>query len=508
MLAPTMTPPTHSDKHNVNVRRGGTTTIFAMVVIFSIVMIHIKMNFVSHFEDGGVHKNTKEMTPPISNISRSHTHDYGNDDNNNGNDNGSNGTTTDDTSVNMGLFNVNKPTKHFLIHVGPPKTGTSTIECQLQVNQFLNASKYKYLGQWETTCPRSLLNKKKTEDFYHPMRKVVSFELINGNMGGLTQRLKQSLDTLYAQDYNAIVSSEAFQYYLTKGEGAWKFLASFTEQIPHKVTFVMTYRIYYEWLFSYHYYVEYHQVNSRQQSWEPSTTDSIFDFVKKIGLDVEVERHDSTGPKNETLTKLKGESATVVPAQSSPIQYFRSFTKYFGRDNVVVFSMHGGNKGDDMVSRFICDVFPDSKEACKGTTEDAINNPLPISNIATSYDRIFGDRIGVAAYEKGLIKKEENILRWYVRNAVIARVSELGLTFQDLPLKCVSQSVQDKMLQQSIEHEHEILGKDHSNEELLTEKFLEFKEKKWKTYFCNPDEEVILSDESWIQFFKNLTGVV
>merc|ERR1719203_1689715 len=133
-----------------------------------------------------------------------------------------------------------------------------------------------------------------------------------------------------------------------------------------------------------------------------------------------------------------------------------------------------------MVARFICDVFPYAEEACKRTTEDAIMNPNERSNRAKSNDHVFGDHIGVAAYARALIKKEANIKRWYVRNAVIAHVrDELGLTFQDLPLKCLSQTVQDNILQQSIEFEREILGKD-ANEELLKLEFEQFKATKWK----------------------------
>ena len=85
----------------------------------------------------------------------------------------------------------------------------------------------------------------------------------------------------------------------------------------------------------------------------------------------------------------------------SPISYFTKFTEYCGTDNVVIFNLHGGERGDDMTSRFICDVLPESSKACQETTEDAIKNLSPPINAAKSQDKVFGDCIGNAAYQQG-----------------------------------------------------------------------------------------------------------
>ena len=38
-------------------------------------------------------------------------------------------------------------TTYLVIHVGPVKTGSSSIQCNLQVNEFLALSNYEYLGK-------------------------------------------------------------------------------------------------------------------------------------------------------------------------------------------------------------------------------------------------------------------------------------------------------------------------------------------------------------------------
>ena len=124
----------------------------------------------------------------------------------------------------------------------------------------------------------------------------------------------------------------------------------------------------------------------------------------------------------------------------SPISYFTKFTEYCGTDNVVIFNLHGGERGDDMTSRFICDVLPESSKACQETTEDALKNPPRPSNAAKSQDKVFGDRLANAAYQQGFfVQNGDGITRTFVRNSIIARVrTGLGLTFQDLPSTCLS----------------------------------------------------------------------
>ena len=181
-------------------------------------------------------------------------------DDNDDDDHGNNETDDDDDKVVFGESSMIAKEKktttttssnnHLIIHVGPPKTGTSSIQCQLQVNPFLNSSNYVYLGQWETTCPRSLLKQKKPGVSYHKMRQVVNYELLKMRNGVQSQALRKSLEELYARNYHAVLSSEAFRSYNDKGDDVWNFLASYTKQISHKVTFIMTYRRYYEWFFS------------------------------------------------------------------------------------------------------------------------------------------------------------------------------------------------------------------------------------------------------------------
>ena len=140
-----------------------------------------------------------------------------------------------------------------IIHVGLPKTGTSSIQCQLQVNPFLNSSSsnYVYLRHWQQrSCPCSLLKQKNHGVSYHKLRQVVlHYKLIKMRNGVQSQALGKLLEELYARNYHAVLSSETFQSYLDKGYDVWNFLASYTKQIPHKVTFIMTYCRYYKLVF-------------------------------------------------------------------------------------------------------------------------------------------------------------------------------------------------------------------------------------------------------------------
>ena len=142
-------------------------------------------------------------------------------DDNDDDDHGNNETDDDDDKVVFGESSMIAKEKktttttssnnHLIIHVGPPKTGTSSIQCQLQVNPFLNSSNCVYLGHWQQrSCLRSLLKQKKHGVLYHKMRQVVHYELIKMRNGVQSQALGKSLEELYARNYHAVLSSEAF----------------------------------------------------------------------------------------------------------------------------------------------------------------------------------------------------------------------------------------------------------------------------------------------------------
>ena len=67
-----------------------------------------------------------------------------------------------------------------------------------------------YLGHWQQrSCPYSL-KQKKHGVLYHKMRQVVHYELIKMRNGVQSQALGKSLEELYARNYHAVLSSEAF----------------------------------------------------------------------------------------------------------------------------------------------------------------------------------------------------------------------------------------------------------------------------------------------------------
>jgi hypothetical protein len=59
------------------------------------------------------------------------------------------------------------------IHVGPVKTGSSSVQCNLQVNPFLKDSSYDFMGRTErpNICPQT--NHRKTKHKFWDMQEFV-----------------------------------------------------------------------------------------------------------------------------------------------------------------------------------------------------------------------------------------------------------------------------------------------------------------------------------------------
>lgn len=61
-------------------------------------------------------------------------------------------STSDIAMANEEAQHPPRPRPRLFIHVGPVKTGSSSIQCNLQVNPFLHESSYEYMGRRENVC--------------------------------------------------------------------------------------------------------------------------------------------------------------------------------------------------------------------------------------------------------------------------------------------------------------------------------------------------------------------
>jgi len=58
-------------------------------------------------------------------------------------------TTNNASATTPTAANNNNDSTHLFIHVGPVKTGSTSIQCNLQVNPFLKVDSYYFLGKMD-----------------------------------------------------------------------------------------------------------------------------------------------------------------------------------------------------------------------------------------------------------------------------------------------------------------------------------------------------------------------
>ena len=101
------------------------------------------------------------------------------------------------------------------IHVGPVKTGSSSVQCNLQVNPFLKDSSYDFMGRMErpNICPQT--NHRKTKQKFWDMQEFVFRYVLRGwlkqdQFQGYVRKFKAYLQSNADNAINTIISAEEF----------------------------------------------------------------------------------------------------------------------------------------------------------------------------------------------------------------------------------------------------------------------------------------------------------
>ena len=116
-----------------------------------------------------------------------------------------------------------KPKNIIILHVGPSKTGTSSIQCSLQTSPFLRMSNYEYIGRQMKECEPSTAT--------HPVqiRKIpgippptaMATKLVGSKKKNAAVHLKIRLKASIAENLSAIFSAEEFDMMPDKDEETW-----------------------------------------------------------------------------------------------------------------------------------------------------------------------------------------------------------------------------------------------------------------------------------------------
>ena len=371
---------------------------------------------------------------------------------------------------------------NLIIHVGPVKTGSSSIQCNLQVNPYLRRSSYKYMGRREIQCspyPKGLQMQNKfmnLQSFYDQYIRRGWLENDNPAHQKYVQEFKHGMVERHNDGINTILSAEEFCLLLPINNGSdeekyfdnrWKEFARLLNHVKEQdISFRVFYRHYFDWAVSEYTFCE---LWKKPKSFKDKELLSILD----------AEHMHTVGGCNpfKTWTFIKSKLAL------------------FNRTTVEVFNFYG--KGD-LAQRFICSL-PNADEACEGSKKIKLDVARP-----TDVDKLHADRIATGAWKQERFSNASAVKhrREYVQEMVREYVTiEKNMTFLDLPLDCLDKHKLADLLDISIQIGKEMLGDVHDVESMMTM----FESHASRKKFCSVNVTAVLLDSSWQQFFKNHT---
>jgi hypothetical protein len=389
----------------------------------------------------------------------------------------------------------------FTLHVGPPKTATSFLQCSFCADhtftdEVLSQDGIVYLG----TCPFNMCGIKKVPDHIFPHRHSSFFVKPALNSMGAVPHANYSVpvdDKLpeLSPVFQAAVdrAHERHQNAVVIYEGCHKLHARDIAAIAHHLTIqnnwnvqiVVAYRRLYDWLPS-----KYNSITKRYLGggWPDRNTGT-----QKLGNIVEDFHLDGRGEFSKFVRQI--EETGQHPTQTVKQNYAYHFA------NVSVIDMRklkATGSGDAYLEDFVCRFLPSAVNTCRAVREGKIGDKSKNPTQTFHYDIL-----AVAAHQKGLYTGQ--VRRRKVAKLIQQRqTEELQLSVNDFPLQCFSNKTVDRLLNLSLKTEHNLFGEAWT-EEQESEHRAGFAAALQKGKYCTIDTSKTLEDAGWQSFFRSLT---
>jgi hypothetical protein len=379
------------------------------------------------------------------------------------------------------------PTKpYFIFHLGPPKTATTTIQCALDKYSISLArlDSHYFIG---APCRRSGLRMPNKE---RPIYGGVTSDLSSGKVNGTRiLELASRMKLHHSQGHHMIASLEGMSRTLLDTPFVWETLIGLFED--WNVRFVVTYRHYFEWLYSL-YYQEHQERRTQRNQWSYRHT-SFRAFLSNHINDWEEKRRSHDAKKD---AKSLGEHLSI--------RGFQRFSQHF--DTVDFLDLH---QEGDVFTNFVCQTIPTAPNTCRllRNQTTAQRASATWKRVSSNYD---GERIAEAAFQQKLW----TTTKAPSKEAVARRIGRLlqleGWDATAQFYTCLPAHLEEKFLYASLSFELEMYalqGTRLSEKELALVKMKHvgmFEKAKAKHKYCEIVPERVLEDEKWRQVVSEI----
>jgi hypothetical protein len=393
-----------------------------------------------------------------------------------------------------------------VLHIGPHKTATSTIQCALTRHreQLFTKASLAYLGRVYAHCKMEMPKEDRfdTRILYHFDTRLLfkaCFETsftspLECKKSKDWKNLESKLEYFSGRNKSVLLSDEIFVRLVD--DNLRMFYELLNKYYPGRVRVVMTYRRYFEWCWS--------KWNSDHKPYENFITDPNNPYR------IEFQNWPEEGGQTVTtflnyITSLKerGEGWDTKSAQGNlhPVEYLRSVWTNHTSSQIMLLNIRElAHDGEDLVTGFLREIFPSPSLAgdtfAKAASEDSVfaGRPNPSRNI--DYDRL-----AVAARQQGLLTLIETTPRFKVTELAEKHLlRKLNTTIDRLPRICPDKTLLQELLNNSLEYEHRVYP-DQWSEESSGEHRLAFLKAEGQGKFCHMDVDKIIKDDAVREFF-------
>jgi len=336
--------------------------------------------------------------------------------------------TPDNSFLINSKVNVNihgKP--QFIIHVGPPKTGTTSIQCGLaHMSEVLaTLDNYYYIG---TQChKRDKEHNIEKKTGYKPLNPIYDMFIHLEMAHPLPFSVQESLDHHYRQNHNIILSVEKFSA-MRDTQGALENMRKVFDPEKWDVRIIIAYRRYFEW-FPSQYNQEVLGGRKRGEDHIPSFREY---FLKK-------HNHWETGAPIERELQFSEKHIRFHPTISTLQTYASLF-------DVEIFNYY---MQGDLVTNFVCHAIPGAHQTC-----DLLRQVSPNYH---ERKQVMNEGFVIAreAHDRNLFIEENEVQLDQVWVSIIQKKYESVIQKNGtIPQSCLSEQELEYLYKISIESEH------------------------------------------------------
>ena len=303
------------------------------------------------------------------------------------------------------------PRPKLILHIGPPKTGTSSIQCGLArfSGTLAQMDNYFFMGTACTVATDQYNIQNLTGS--KPIKPYVDlFIYIVYQKRDPPSEVMEFFEEHHRQNHSIILSSEKF-YYIDDSEETLTRLRNVFPSDKWDMQVIVTYRPYYEWI--------------------PSMFYQTLELEKKARVGI------LTLPDyaHRRWKRKENKDATIenIILKEHPTIY--SALTYGQKFPVILFEYHQSDddddNGEDLVTNFICHAIPDTHHTCDFIRQSNITN----ANVRVSTNRDLW-YITRGAFERGILKQRADIKS---RGAIQLKLNTMYDDINPPPQACLTE---------------------------------------------------------------------